>query len=124
MTMPLHRFAGPEPACCAVCRRQAGQWGYSPRAHSPILWLCSDPVCLGSGSKVYTMSEREMTIFEIKARNEAGAKAGAYLDKIGRTDLGTLNEEEWFRFLTLVVTGFEDSLREQLCEPLALASSQ
>jgi hypothetical protein len=40
-----------------------------------------------------------------------GEMGGEYLDSIGKTDLETLQPEEWLTFIEAVVTGYCDSLR-------------
>lgn len=35
----------------------------------------------------------------------AGARGGAYLDQIGKTDLATLTQQEWNYFVLCVLTG-------------------
>ena len=119
MKPPAIRFGTQEPTCCGVCHRRAGSWGYLPRAGAPVLWLCADPACIKLGRSVYTMAPAQLDAFEIAARNDAGDRAGAYLDTIGKTDLASLAEEEWFAFLTHIVQGFEESLRRRLTDHTA-----
>lgn len=40
-----------------------------------------------------------------------GTMGGEYLDSIGKTDLETLNPDEWLTFIEAVVTGYCDHLR-------------
>ena len=40
-----------------------------------------------------------------------GKIGGEYLDSIGKTDLETLQPEEWLTFIEVIVTGYCDSLR-------------
>ena len=40
-----------------------------------------------------------------------GEMGGEYLDSIGKTDLETLQPDEWFTFVEAVVTGYCDHLR-------------
>lgn len=40
-----------------------------------------------------------------------GAMGGEYLDSIGKTDLETLDPDEWLTFIEAVVTGYCDHLR-------------
>ena len=37
---------------------------------------------------------------------------GEYLDSIGKTDLETLEPDEWLTFVETIVTGYCDHLRE------------
>jgi hypothetical protein len=41
-----------------------------------------------------------------------GRCGGEYLDSIGKTDLETLQPDEWLIFVEAVVTGYCDHLRE------------
>ena len=44
-------------------------------------------------------------------REGASHNAGEYLESIGKTDLATLTQEEWFTMLEVAVTGYQDCLR-------------
>ncbi|WP_164512312.1 DUF6511 domain-containing protein [Oceaniglobus ichthyenteri] len=48
---------------------------------------------------------------ESEAMTVGGQQGGEYLESIGKTDLVTLTETEWDRFLDAVVTGYCDHLR-------------
>lgn len=48
---------------------------------------------------------------ETEAMAMGGQMGGEYLVAIGKSDLATLSEEEWVRFLDAVVTGYCDHLR-------------
>jgi hypothetical protein len=41
-----------------------------------------------------------------------GETGGEYLDSIGKTDLETLEPDEWLTFVEVIVTGYCDHLRE------------
>jgi hypothetical protein len=49
---------------------------------------------------------------EAEAMTVGGQQGGEYLESIGKSDLATLNETEWDRFIDAVVTGYCDHLRE------------
>lgn len=49
---------------------------------------------------------------EAEAMTVGGQTGGEYLESIGKSDLATLTETEWDRFLDAVVTGYCDHLRE------------
>jgi len=49
---------------------------------------------------------------ESEAMTVGGQQGGEYLESIGKTDLASLTETEWDRFLDAVVTGYCDHLRE------------
>lgn len=48
---------------------------------------------------------------ESEAMTVGGQQGGEYLESIGKTDLATLTETEWDRFLDAVITGYCDHLR-------------
>lgn len=58
------------------------------------------------------MPKRQLDDFERRALEDGGNAGGEYLDELGKTDLATLDPEEWSRFLGLVMTGYADSMRE------------
>jgi len=49
---------------------------------------------------------------EAEAMTVGGQQGGEYLESIGKSDLATLTESEWDRFIDAVVTGYCDHLRE------------
>lgn len=49
---------------------------------------------------------------ESEAMSVGGQQGGEYLENIGKSDLTTLTETEWDRFIDAVVTGYCDHLRE------------
>ncbi|CUH39027.1 hypothetical protein JSE7799_01746 [Jannaschia seosinensis] len=49
---------------------------------------------------------------EAEAMTVGGQQGGEYLESIGKSDLVTLTETEWDRFIDAVVTGYCDHLRE------------
>jgi len=109
----------PEPVICGVCRRRAYGYGYAGRQGRAILWTCDDPDCWSVSRSVYEMPKSSLDEFEKAARDDAGALAGQYLDRIGKSDLGALTKEEWQTFLHQVLVGFEDSLRRRFLENAA-----
>ncbi len=58
------------------------------------------------------MSTKQLNEHEMKAARAAIDVAGPYLDSIGITDLGALNEAQMDRFLELFVRGYEDAMKE------------
>lgn len=100
-----------DPADCFVCNRHAvgvgaGNPGGNPR------WVCSD--CIPHLAEIRTV--RNFDPYEMRARADAGEKAGELLDGIGKTDLAELTIEEWQKFLSTVVHEFGESLRRQVAE--------
>ena len=49
---------------------------------------------------------------EMQAMTVGGQQGGVYLESLGKSDLATLTETEWDRFIDAVVTGYCDHLRE------------
>ena len=47
---------------------------------------------------------------EIAAIMATGPKAGDYLDRLGKTDLATMNEAEWLGFIEAVVIAYRDEM--------------
>ena len=47
---------------------------------------------------------------EIAAIVATGPKAGDYLDRLGKTDLATMDEAEWLGFIEAVVTSYRDEM--------------
>lgn len=103
---------------CSICKRRHDNVGWSPSERHPVKWLCWE--CLndthnGVRSKlprIYHMPRNRLDGYEEAALAEAGEQAGAFLDSIGKTDLASLDKDEWSRFLALVLKGYADSMRE------------
>ena len=53
----------------------------------------------------------DATSYEMRAMIVGGQEGGDYLERIGKSDLATLTETEWDRFLDAVITGYCDHLR-------------
>jgi len=49
---------------------------------------------------------------EIAAMEHGGRKGGEYLDRLGKTDLAKLTNEQWATFIEVIVTGYGDHLRD------------
>ncbi len=111
--MTISRF-DPEPVCCGVCKRLAYGIGYAPKQGKPVLWLCTNTDCISLGEAVFNMAPKTLTAHELFALSDAGDKAGAYLESIGKFDLTQLTEGEWAAFLRTVLTGYGESMRDRL----------
>ncbi len=53
----------------------------------------------------------DLTPNERAAFVRGGEMGGEYLDSLGKTDLETLQLEEWLTFIEVIVTGYCDHLR-------------
>jgi hypothetical protein len=103
---------------CFICKRRHDCIGYSPHDRAPIKWVCWE--CLdgthnGIRSKLprlYHMPRKQLDQYEKQALEDGGNAGGEYLDEIGKTDLASLDEDEWGTFLGRVLVGYADSMRE------------
>lgn len=91
----------PKSRACTNCKREA----------LPGLTYRDQPICApcapyaGSLPMITTDTEEEAL--------EAGGNAGGqYLDSIGKTDLATLSPLEWSTFLSKVLEGYGEHMRD------------
>ena len=78
-------------------------------------WRCRTCRPVNANQKVFWLRRKKVvdpTEAEIAAIQAASEPAGEYLDSLGKTDLATLAEDEWLCLLEVVVTAFQDKLRE------------
>jgi hypothetical protein len=66
----------------------------------------------GARIKPITRIAMELTPQEITAILAASPAGGEYLEKLGKTDLAVLTEDEWMGFLESVIRAFQDSMAE------------
>lgn len=59
------------------------------------------------------MTQKQVKAYELTAARAAMEKAGPYLDSIGKTDIALLDSDEYDEFLSLFVTEYQESIREQ-----------
>ena len=54
----LVRYMGKVPTVCAICRRRAAGFGYTPRPHAinNAIWLCGSKHCHRAAKRFYAMS--------------------------------------------------------------------
>ena len=119
MSAVLDRFATEPPTCCAVCRRRAHEIGFGvllPDMTAKVVHCCYDMACVRAVHRIAQMADDKLDAHEKKALVEAGHAGGDFLDRIGKTDLATLNERQWTDFLGTVLRGFEASMRRQMTE--------
>lgn len=102
---------------CCVCARPATGMGFAPkgaRSVSHIAWTCDDRECLEIARDSYSMKQTEFSRLDHLATLDAGGAGGEYLDKIGKSDLASLTEEEWQGFLIAIVGGYRAALKGRL----------
>jgi hypothetical protein len=102
-------------AVCFVCQSPGDGLAFTPSGKSPK-WLCDSPDCLALASSVYAMPSKESRKVQHEARLSAGAAAGAYLERIGKTDLAELTPDEWQAFLTTYDNARADHMRRLAAE--------
>ena len=49
---------------------------------------------------------------ELNALSAAGGEGGAYVESLGKTDLALFTAQEWATLVEVIVTAFQDHLRE------------
>lgn len=103
---------------CPVCLRPEEGVGYwppekksRPGAMKPTMTCMAD---IEHARTIFHMAAETLTRLEYAALRAGGDLAGKYLDRLGKTDLATLDEAEWVAFLEHVLTGYGDKMREQL----------
>jgi len=60
---------------------------------------------------------RDPTPIEIEGMMAASEKGGAYLDRIGKTDLATMTNNEWMSFLETAIRAYEEKTMELYGDP-------
>ena len=101
---------------CDVCRREARGFGWfdarwpidNSRRDRRLRHLCS-LTCQNICHRRLGMIDP--TPNEKAAVVNGGRMGGEYLDSIGKTDLETLEPDEWLTFVEVLVTGYCDHLR-------------
>ncbi|KTS10272.1 hypothetical protein SB2_06935 [Methylobacterium radiotolerans] len=97
---------------CFVCRRRACGLGVGKDRR--IGWTCQICADEGLGLKAYKMDPANFDTYEQAALVLAGNAAGAYLDRLGRTDLAALHPEEWQEFCRRLVQAFGYAIQDQI----------
>ena len=101
----LQQFVG----TCFICKRRHDNLATNPHQRAPLKWVCWPCLTAVNIKKAYHM---RLDRFEEQALEDGGNAGGAFLDEIGKTDLASLEPEEWSTFLSRVLTGYADSMRE------------
>ena len=96
---------------CAICRRDARGFGYDPaltRSEGPLRKLCSMR-CMHITARLKGMIDPNK--HEVNALAAASRTAGEYIESIAKTDLTAFTEAEWSTLIEVLVTAFQDHLR-------------
>lgn len=97
---------------CVICRRDARGYGFAPRyirEEAPDSKQCSRR-CQNITARLKGMIDPNK--HEAAALVAASASGGAYVELTGKTDLATWTEQEWSTLIDVIVTSFQDFLRE------------
>lgn len=109
---PERRPAAWPPYPCAVCNRAgAGVAFNAPGTRCSPAFFCSMRC-----SEVWMVAHRrkiELTRDEAAAALAGGKAGGAYLEQLGRTDLGQLSRVEWAEFCERLTRGYLEELQRQ-----------
>jgi hypothetical protein len=97
---------------CFICKRRHDNLGVAPHERATIKWICWECLPNVNAQKAYHMPKRQLDDYERRALEDGGNAGGEYLDSIQKTDLASLDEDEWAAFLSRVLTGYADSMRE------------
>lgn len=102
---------------CTVCNRAAGSFGWfnnhysfsNPRRSESLQWLCSrtcQDIVHGRRGVINPSKQETAAVWQ------GGCAGGAYLEEINKTDLAKLTVDEWETFLSKIVGGYCDALRQ------------
>ncbi len=97
---------------CCICRRDARGWGFAPELigiRAPAVKQCSQR-CQDITGKFKGMIDPNK--HETNALAAAGISGGAFVEEIGKTDLASWTEQEWATLVDVIVTSFQDFLRQ------------
>lgn len=92
-------------APCPICRRASGAVRLDV-ASEPLRQFCSKECLMTHMTRGAPLAHHEKD-----AVRKGGEIAGAYLDKIGKTDLAQMTPEEWRIFCETLFTTACDALR-------------
>ena len=96
---------------CAICRRDSRGFGYAPaltRSEGPLRKLCSMR-CMYITSRLKGMIDPNK--HEVNALAAASSRGGEYIESIAKTDLAAFSEAEWSTLIDVLITAFQDHLR-------------
>lgn len=96
---------------CFLCRRRADGIGVQRTKNSPVRWICSE--CGPEAAKRVATMHRDFDLYEEKAVAATINHVGAYLARIGKTDLADMEMHEALDLIRTVINGFGDEVREQ-----------
>ena len=109
--MSRFRTEDEQGGLCPCCRvRQTVSIRYHPKSGMPYIWLCENIKCMEAKERIYAMSDRDYEENVEKALWIGGQAGGAYLDKIGKTDLATLTNEEYLIYLKTILRHMEEEM--------------
>ena len=96
---------------CLICRRDARGFGFAPvriRMGGSIRKLCSMR-CMHITARLEGMIDPNK--HEVNALATASRMGGEYIESIAKTDLAAFTEAEWSTLIDVLITAFQDHLR-------------
>lgn len=96
---------------CCVCRGRDA--GIAVKASGRLHWVCDDPTCLDTATRIGSMKTSEFDRLEAEAAIVGGGDAmGAFLDEIGVTDMASLSPEQWAEMCKRGAAGYRTHLKK------------
>lgn len=94
---------------CPVCRRSGG-WATINITGAPLAGVCSRQC-----AAIWIKNEGRLNVeqHEKDAAIAGGARAGEYLDSIGKSDLASMTKAEWETFCQTLFEAACDALRKR-----------
>ena len=97
---------------CAICRREALGLGFEPRfigIDEPGVNVCSMR-CMDIAVRLQGMINPKA--HESAALDAASQAGGVFVEMLRKTDLATWSADEWGRLVDVIVTEYQDTLRQ------------
>ena len=97
---------------CAICKRDAKGYGFAPRyikVTAPDVKLCSRR-CQDITARLKGMIDPN--VHELDALASAAKSGGAFVENTGKTDLAQWSAQEWASLVDVIVTSYQDALRQ------------
>lgn len=98
---------------CAVCSRETG--GITVQTPTPYMGRDFNRLCSIACAQTFLRGYKAMKEISRNERDAAfvgGKRGGAYLDEIGKSDLGDLSRDEFTEFCAQVFAGACEHLRK------------
>ena len=107
--MSSHRVNMRDSKLCGVCASYCWNVRGADGAYRHVFFC--DECELARAKRIGAMSGIELHEMQQQALADASPRLGAYLDKLGKTELTEMSGAEWLAFLTRVVDEYSFSMR-------------